>query len=193
MIYPSTTGKAAGNEMRLRTLEAVWVQGKLKMWGRWASYSDTPEAVNMFRRLLSRNSITQDDLSKAIKFLRKSGCSNNDLEAWMNLMLKETTKSSLVFCSDDEGMLLNKAIGSTLINHPGLLDVLKQRYLGRGMKKSEMAVLLNERFPGWCYRTCQRRIDSWLSIAEYLLYLPVTDAFELNADRFLLPAVLKSG
>ncbi|QIE96145.1 DUF1133 family protein [Pantoea stewartii] len=84
MIYPSTTGKADGKDLRLRTMESVWLQGKLKMWGRWATYSDMPEAVNMFKRMLSRGKVTHDDLVKAMQKLKKlvsaisnwsSGCS----------------------------------------------------------------------------------------------------------------------
>ncbi|EFR2435611.1 DUF1133 family protein, partial [Escherichia coli] len=33
MIYPEITGKS-GEHLRLNTLEAVWIQGKLRMWGR---------------------------------------------------------------------------------------------------------------------------------------------------------------
>lgn len=35
MIYPEITGKS-GEHLRLKTLEAVWIQGKLRMWGRWS-------------------------------------------------------------------------------------------------------------------------------------------------------------
>ncbi len=32
MIYPEITGKS-GEHLRLKTLESVWIQGKLRMWG----------------------------------------------------------------------------------------------------------------------------------------------------------------
>lgn len=35
MIYPTNTGKS-GEHLRLTTLESVWIQGKLRMWGRWS-------------------------------------------------------------------------------------------------------------------------------------------------------------
>ncbi|EIO2238606.1 DUF1133 family protein, partial [Escherichia coli] len=35
MIYPEITGKS-GEHLRLKTLESVWLQGKLRMWGRWS-------------------------------------------------------------------------------------------------------------------------------------------------------------
>ncbi|WP_414148937.1 DUF1133 family protein [Erwinia sp. BNK-24-b] len=41
------------------------MQSKLKMWGRWAMYSDMPEAVNMFKRVLASGKVTQEDLKRA--------------------------------------------------------------------------------------------------------------------------------
>lgn len=35
MINPSEVGKN-GEMLRLRTLESIWIQGKLRMWGRWS-------------------------------------------------------------------------------------------------------------------------------------------------------------
>ena len=35
MINPSEVGKS-GEMVRLRTLESIWIQGKLRMWGRWS-------------------------------------------------------------------------------------------------------------------------------------------------------------
>jgi hypothetical protein len=35
MLNPSEVGKA-GEHARLRTLESIWIQGKLNMWGRWS-------------------------------------------------------------------------------------------------------------------------------------------------------------
>ncbi|WP_238493725.1 DUF1133 family protein [Pantoea ananatis] len=193
MIYPSTTGKADGKDLRLRTMESVWLQGKLKMWGRWATYSDMPEAVNMFKRMLSRGKVTHDDLVKAMQKLRKSGLSNTELEQWMFQMQEESVVSSLVFCSNEEGALMDRVIGTTLINTPGLLSIVKQRYLGRGKKQSEIARDLNEYHPELSFRTCERRVSAWLSAAEYSLYHPLNDAFSLNSERFSLQVVVKTG
>ncbi|MDF7787808.1 DUF1133 family protein [Pantoea stewartii] len=193
MIYPSTTGKADGKDLRLRTMESVWLQGKLKMWGRWATYSDMPEAVNMFKRMLSRGKITHDDLVKAMRKLRKAGISNIELEQWMLQMQEESVVSSLVFCSNEEGALMDKVIGTTLINTPGLLSIIKQRYLGRGKKQSEIARDLNDYHPEWSYSTCQRRVSAWLNAGEYALYLPLNDAFNLDSKRFSLQVDLKTG
>lgn len=46
MIYPTNTGKS-GEHLRLTTLESVWIQGKLRMWGRW-SYIGGGKTGNMF-------------------------------------------------------------------------------------------------------------------------------------------------
>ncbi len=37
MIYPTNTGKS-GEHLRLTTLESVWIQGKLRMWGALVVY-----------------------------------------------------------------------------------------------------------------------------------------------------------
>ncbi|KTS27611.1 DUF1133 family protein [Pantoea stewartii] len=184
MIYPSTTGKADGKDLRLRTMESVWLQGKLKMWGRWATYSEMPEAVNMFKRMLSRGKVTRDDLVKAVHQLRKAGCSNDDLEQWMILMHEESAKSSLVFCTDSEGMKMEKVICETLCSHNGLKKIIQWRYLGKGRSKRSIARLVQEDNPRWSFRTCQNRVDQWLHLAEYVLYVPMSEAFELNHLRF---------
>lgn len=190
MIYPDSIGPS-GSEIRLRTLESVWVQGKLKMWGRWSSYSEIPEAVNMFKRLMSSGRIDRNDISKALNQLRKSGCSTDELELWMNEALQESTKSSLVFCTDVEGLLMNRIIGAEMLRYPGLLNVLKERYLGRGKSKRAVATLVNQKHPEWCFKTCQRRVDVWLSAAESILYLPLNDAFGNNANRFTVDVTQK--
>lgn len=50
MIYPTNIGKS-GEHLRLATLESVWIQGKLRMWGRW-SYIGCGRSGNMFNQLL---------------------------------------------------------------------------------------------------------------------------------------------
>ncbi|MCZ5770857.1 DUF1133 family protein [Escherichia coli] len=45
------------------------------------------------------------------------------------------------------------------------------------MTKRKMAELLNDSHPEWCYATCRNRIDAWLKMAEFMLYLPMRDAF----------------
>ncbi|HHO9719461.1 TPA: DUF1133 family protein [Escherichia coli] len=69
--------------------------------------------------------------------------------------------------------------------HNGLFDVLLDRYRYRKSKRL-MAEQLQKRHPEWCYMTCRRRIDSWLSLAEFMLYAPMCDAFGTNSSRFKL-------
>ncbi|MGX8115399.1 DUF1133 family protein, partial [Escherichia coli] len=56
MIYPTNTGKS-GEHLRLTTLESVWIQGKLRMWGRW-SYIGGGRSGNMFNQLLASQKMT---------------------------------------------------------------------------------------------------------------------------------------
>lgn len=190
MIYPDSIGPG-GIEIRLKNLECVWIQGKLKMWGRWSSYSEMPEAVNMFKRLMASGRIDHDDISKALNQLRKSGCSTDELAVWMNESLRESTKSSLVFCTDSEGIMMNRVIGTEMLKYPGLLGVLKARYMGRGKSKRTIASDLNDTHPEWSFKTCQRRVDVWLSVAESILYLPMNDAFGHNPNRFSIDVTHK--
>ncbi|HAX6903777.1 TPA: DUF1133 family protein, partial [Escherichia coli] len=86
-------------------------------------------------------------------------------------------KSWLVHCTDSEALIIDRVIGEVLADHPGLLNVLSQRYEGRGMSKRRMAELLNEQYPEWCFSTCEKRIANWLAVAEYALYIPMRESF----------------
>ncbi|QAB30915.1 DUF1133 family protein [Pantoea ananatis] len=185
MIYPSTTGKADGKDLRLRTMESVWLQGKLKMWGRWSAIDINPKAADMFKRLLGKYVVTQDDLNKALKALRKKGCSSKELESWVNSMLAESRHSSLVFCTDEEAAVMDKTIGLTFRNDPGLLRILKKRYQEK-MSLREIAEEFWEIHPELSFATCRRRVDTWMGMTEVMLYQPMSDAFGLNSHRFYL-------
>ncbi|MGP2413832.1 DUF1133 family protein [Pantoea ananatis] len=185
MIYPSTTGKADGKDLRLRTMESVWLQGKLKMWGRWSAIDINPKAADMFKRLLGKYVVTQDDLNKALKALRKKGCSSKELESWVNSMLAESRYSSLVFCTDEEAAVMDKTIGLTFRNDPGLLRILKKRYQEK-MSLREIAEEFWEIHPELSFATCRRRVDTWMGMAEVMLYQPMNDAFGFNSQRFYL-------
>ncbi|QIE96414.1 DUF1133 family protein [Pantoea stewartii] len=185
MIYPSTTGKADGKDLRLRTMESVWLQGKLKMWGRWSAIDTSPKAADMFKRLLGKYVLTQDDLNKALVALRKKGCSSKDLESWVNSMLAERRYSSLVFCTDDEASTMDKVIATTLHDDPGLLRLLEKRYQEK-MSLREIAEEFYDQHPELSFATCRRRIDTWMGMAELMLYQPMSDAFGLNSQRFYL-------
>ncbi|XUK74068.1 hypothetical protein ABMA09_14090 [Erwinia rhapontici] len=147
----------------------------------------------MFKSMLKRNRVTPEDLKKAIAKLRKSGCTSQELEHWMSQLQQESALSSLVFCTDEEGACMDRVISATLHNYPGLMTIIKLRYQGRGKSKSYIARELNDVRPEWSFKTCQRRVDSWLSAAEYSLYLPMNDAFNLNSERFVLKTVQRYG
>jgi len=184
MINPSEVGKA-GEMVRLRTLESVWIQGKLRMWGRWSAINTDPVASDMFKKLLGKYVITQDDLSRAVKTLRKKGCSSAELEAWVNDMLRQKRHSNLFFCTDDEGLVMDKAIAVAFADNKPLLRLLERRYQGK-MSVRAMAQELNASHPEWSFITCRRRVDTWLAMAETILYRPMCDAFNTNSERFYL-------
>ena len=71
MINPSEVGKA-GEMVRLKTLEAIWIQGKLRMWGRW-SYIGGGSGGNMFNQLLASGKITKTAINDALRRMKKSG------------------------------------------------------------------------------------------------------------------------
>lgn len=185
MIHPSEVGKA-GEAVRLRTLESVWIQGKLRMWGRW-SYIGGGSAGNMFNQLLTSKKVSKSAINEALRRMKKAGISKPELEVFLREMLNGKNKSGLAFCSDDEGLKIDGVISAVLTSqrHDGLLGVLAQRYRWQKSKR-QMAEELQERHPDWGYMMCRRRIDMWLSLAESLLYIPMCDAFGTNSERFYL-------
>ncbi|WP_239996098.1 DUF1133 family protein [Proteus penneri] len=78
MIYPLTVGKGE-EHLKLRTLESVWIRGRLKMWGRWAAFSKAPSATSMFNQLLEEPTITKKALRDAINRMHTSGLSKETL------------------------------------------------------------------------------------------------------------------
>ncbi|EKP2417582.1 DUF1133 family protein, partial [Escherichia coli] len=95
-------------------------------------------------------------------------------------MIAGRQKSWLSHCTDAEALRIDGVISKALASYPGLIDILRQRYEGRGMSKRKMAELLNEVHPEWCYATCRNRIDMWLRIAEFILYPLMWDAFSFT-------------
>ncbi|HDQ1637140.1 DUF1133 family protein [Escherichia coli] len=174
MIYPEITGKS-GEHLRLKTLEAVWIQGKLRMWGRW-SYIGGGKTGNMFNQLLTSKKLTKTAINEALRRIRESGIDKPELEAFLREMIAGRQKSWLSHCTDAEALRIDGVISKALARYPGLIDILRQRYEGRGMSKRKMAELLNEVHPEWCYATCRNRIDMWLRIAEFILYPLMRDA-----------------
>jgi hypothetical protein len=113
MINPSEVGKS-GEMVRLRTLESIWVQGKLRMWGRW-SYIGGGSGGNMFNQLAS-GKITKTAINDALRRMKKSGITKPELEAYLREILDSKNKSGLAFCSDEEGLKVDGVIASVLMN-----------------------------------------------------------------------------
>lgn len=77
MIYPDNIGKNDG--LQLRALERIWLQGKLKMWGRWSGMEQFGSAGSMFNQLLSSQKVTKSAIAQALRQLknqdvRKKSC-----------------------------------------------------------------------------------------------------------------------
>ncbi|QHM71301.1 DUF1133 family protein [Mixta intestinalis] len=190
MIYPSTTG-SAGEMIHLNTLESVWVQGKLRMWGRW-SYIGSGQAGNMFNQLLTTKKLTKTAINEALRRMKKAGISKPELEAFLREMLESNKKSHLAHCTDTEALKIERVICEVLRDHPQLIRLLHQRYDGRGKSKKALAYELNEGHPEWCLRTCETRIDVWLKMAESMLYRPLCDAFDTDSGKFCLHVCAKT-
>ena len=185
MINPSEVGKA-GEMVRLRTLESIWIQGKLRMWGRW-SYIGGGSGGNMFNQLLVSGKITKTAINEALRRMKKAGISKPELEAFFKEILDGKNKSGLAFCTDEEALKIDSVLSAEFLrtDNKRLYDLIKDRYVYR-MSKKAMARALNEKHPEWCLRTCESRIDVWLSVAESALYRPMCDEFGTNGDRFYL-------
>lgn len=185
MINPSEVGKS-GEMVRLRTLESIWIQGKLRMWGRW-SYIGGGSGGNMFNQLLASGKITKTAINKALRRMKKTGITKPELEAYFREILSGKNKSGLAFCTDDEGLKIDGVLGAVIVSpgHKALYDVLVERYRLRKSKR-RIAEELQDKHPEWCFMTCRRRVDAWLSLAESMLYAPMCDAFGTNGDRFHL-------
>ncbi|EYZ01406.1 antiterminator [Escherichia coli O177:NM str. 2010C-4558] len=122
--------------------------------------------------------LTKTAINEALRRMKKAGLNKSELEAFLRDMINGKQKSWLAHCTDAEALIIDRVIGEVLADHPGLLNVLSQRYVGRGMSKRRMAELLNEQYPEWALITCRRRVDQWLSIAEFILYSPMREAFD---------------
>ena len=110
-----------------------------------------------------------------------------ELESYLREILDSKNKSGLAFCSDEEGLKVDGVIASVLMNdeYRGLYGVIVDRHRLR-KSKLQMANELNAKHPDWTLITCRRRIDTWVSLAESILYAPLCDAFGTNSDRFKL-------
>lgn len=192
MIYPDSIGLVNTKEARLRTLESIWIQGKLRMWGRW-SYIGGGSCGSMFNQLLATGKITKTAINDALRRMKKTGITKPELEAFLREILDGKNKTGLAFCTDEEALIINSVLCEILVRsgHKRLYDLIEDRYIKRLSKKA-MARDLNEKHPEWCLRTCESRIDVWLSVAESMLYKPMRDAFKANGDRFYLNSCAES-
>ena len=141
----------------------------------------------MFNQLLASGKITKTAINEALRRMKKAGISKPELEAFFKEILEGKNKSGLAFCTDEEALKIDSVLSAELLraDNKRLYDLIKDRYVYR-MSKKAMARALNEKHPEWCLRTCESRIDVWLSIAESTLYRPMCDAFDTNGDRFYL-------
>lgn len=139
----------------------------------------------MFKKLLKKYVVTRNDLSNVLKKLHRMGCATESLTDWIKNMLEESRHSSLVFCTDDEALRMDRVIATVFINDQTLRRIIEKHYRDR-VSQRELAEELNESHPELSYSTCRRRISKWLSVAEYMLYQPMNDAFNLNSGRFYL-------
>ncbi|WMY75400.1 DUF1133 family protein [Buttiauxella selenatireducens] len=185
MINATATGKS-GEMVRLHTLESVWIQGKLRMWGRW-SFIGGGSGGNMFNQLLATKTLTKTAINEALRRMKKSGITKPELEEFLKDILNGKHKSNLAFCTDEEALKIDGVIGAVLKSqgYGHLVGYLNDRYQRR-MSKKAMARDLHYKHPEWCLRTCETRIDVWLNLAESMLYAPMCDVFDTNSTRFSL-------
>ena len=176
MIYPSEVGKA-NETCRLNTIESIWVQGRLKRWGRW-SYIGNGNSGNMFNHLLATRKITKTAIKEIMRKLKRSGTSKEELTLFFSIMLEGKMKSSLAFCSDTEALAIDRILAENL--SPMLIYLLHERYDGNGKSKRKMAEELKEMHPELSSMTCRRRIDTWLNVAEFSVYRPLYDLYRNN-------------
>ncbi|MBD3717182.1 DUF1133 family protein [Enterobacter hormaechei] len=192
MINHSEVGKS-GELVRLRTLESIWVQGKLRMWGRW-SYIGGGSGGNMFNQLLASGKITKSAINDALRRMKKSGITKPELEAYLREILDSKKQNwPRRSAPDEEGLMIDGVIAAVLMNeeYRGLYGVIVDRHRLR-KSKLQMAKELNSKHPDWTLITCRRRIDTWVSLAESILYAPLCYAFGTNSDRFKLQSEQES-
>lgn len=150
--------------------------GEITDVGRW-SYIGGGKSGNMFNRLLVSKKLTKTAVNEVLRRMKKSGLEKPELEAFFRDMTRGKQKSWLSHCTDTEALIIDRVISEVLGEYPGLINILRQRYEGRGMSKRKMAECLNRTHPEWCFSTCEKRIAGWLAVAEHMLYVPMHDSF----------------
>ena len=107
MIYPDNIGKGDSKELHLRALERVWIQGRLKMWGRWSGMESFGRAGNMFNRLLTSNKVTKAAITRALIQLKRRDASKKNCASICSTFWRKT-KSSPAFCTDSEAAIMDR-------------------------------------------------------------------------------------
>jgi hypothetical protein len=176
MFYPTSCGTADGKDLRLPTLDAIWIRGKLSMWGRWSKMGSSGAVQNIFGRLMSEKKLSKGAIQKAITQMKKAGISKEDLFFYFGDPDNVKARSALMYCTDAEALLMDAVIGEVLSPFPGLIDVVQAHYKS-GMNKLEIAKRMNKDHSEISLSTCRRRIDVWLLTAEYILFSPMREAF----------------
>lgn len=180
MIYPDTKGKLG--EIRLNALERVWIQGKLRMWGRWSHISEGRYS-GALNSILQSKLVTKSALKEAFQMLRQAGFSENEMRAALEELRAGRQVCSLAFCTDEEALKIERVFNETLHDAPALQDWVKARYFGREItSKRKLAARLGRNHPEWSDTTCRERIDVWLAFAEITLYRPMREAFGRGVD-----------
>lgn len=179
MIYPSEVEKL-NVEGSLNTLEKMWVQGRLKMWGRWA-YIGKGKTNSIFNKIICSEPITRKALTRILYDLKQAGITQSELTEYFRQILDSQLKSKLVFCSDDEALTTDRVIGDVLSATPCFVNIVHKRYYGRGKSIRQMAIEMQNEYTELSEMTCRRRITQWLNIAEYMLYQPMCQAFGKKA------------
>ncbi|AUU90247.1 hypothetical protein C2U55_14750 [Enterobacteriaceae bacterium ENNIH3] len=98
MIYPLTTGNP-DESGRLLTLESVWIQGKLRMWGKW-SYIGKGHTGNMFNAILSSKKLTEASLKQVLKHISAAGMDDSEMKRYFLDLLSQKEQTHLTFCTD---------------------------------------------------------------------------------------------
>ncbi|OVZ81570.1 ATP-dependent Zn protease [Yersinia kristensenii] len=176
-------GKPDSQELHLHTLELVFLRGKLKMWGRWSHITKTGGASGILSRMLSKQQISKTAINAAIKQMKEAGISKDELLAIFGDINNPKGHSSLIYCTDTEGLLIDSIVGGILKGTPGLINIIHQHYIYRKSRYC-MAEEMAEAHPEMSFATCRRRIDVWMNTAEYMLYKPLSNAFFKDIDRF---------
>jgi len=182
MIYPENIGLKDMRELRLRTLESIWIQGKLKIWGQWSYVRQGGGSSGVMSQFCPGTKVTKSAVAQLLRTLKKNGCNKADLASYLKEVMDERN-GSFTGCTDKEGLQLDGVIGRVLSDNPGLLSIIKARYIHNKSMRS-MAAGLHARHPDWCFRTCESRVSQWLAVAEYFLYRPMSEEFGRNPERF---------